>query len=123
MPECIIPYRIRLCDARFLRRTIVKIGSISAGQLFIGKPLAYRQSERGNKPLSIRDLAIVEPERLFIDVLGKVERFYAHVGSAQRPLEKGEVVLKPIGMNRAFGVLHGVVYKGVCELSRKAPVA
>ena len=55
-------------------------------------------------------LAVIEAERLLIEVTEEMERFYTHIGSRDAPLEEAPEVLKAIGMHPAIDILDGVIH-------------
>ena len=53
---------------------------------------------------------MVVPERLLIEVAEQMERFDAHIGSADASLQQAPEVLKAIGMDATINILDSMIY-------------
>jgi hypothetical protein len=79
--------------------------------LIVGEATTRDALHSGAETLAIiGEFAIVVTERLFVKVTEKMKRFDADVSTGDTPLEKALEILKPVGMNLAVNILHGVVY-------------
>jgi hypothetical protein len=57
-----------------------------ASQLIKRQGLPDDTRNGGAEPLGVRQLAIIEPERLFVQITEQVKWFHAHVGSINAAL-------------------------------------
>ena len=86
-------------------------GSADAGQFAIGESLAAHVAHRRFKPgLIVHALAVVVPERLFVKIAEQVERFHAHIGTADTALQQAPEVFKAIGMNTTIHILDSMIH-------------
>src|SRR5438309_11426515 len=67
--------------------------------------------------------AIVESERLLIQIAEQMEWLYGHVGSVQSALQQRPEILKTICMDSAIHVFHRMVNNLVLVLIFQAPVS
>ncbi len=80
-----------------------------AGQFSESEPFTDDSRNSDAKPLAIRQLAIVVAIGLFIQVSKKMERFHAHVGSADPALQQRPKILHAVSVYAAIHVLDGMV--------------
>src|ERR1039458_4360790 len=88
-----------------------------ASEFRIGKTLANDLANADIKSLCIGHVAIVESERLLIDVAEQVERFHADVGPVQAALQETPEILHAIGVDISIHVLNRVVDDSVLIVS------
>jgi hypothetical protein len=82
-------------------------------QLFVCEPLSAYLLDDFQEPGKVRSSALVEPERLFVNVARKMLRFGLDVRSVNDPVEQAPEVLNTVGADVRFGVLDGVVNERV----------
>ena len=81
-------------------------------QLGVGQSLTYNllyhliEAIRVLPCFSVRILAVVVPERLFVQVPEQVKRFHAHVRAVQAALEQAPEVLQAVRVDIAANVLY-----------------
>ncbi len=87
--------------------------------LFFSRETIPRQAASANlpadmgEPFSVRRFAIVEPERLFVQIAEQTERLDADVGSMKTALQQTPEVLHTIGVDVAVHVFDRVIDNGV----------
>lgn len=84
-----------------------------SGEFIVGQPFAGDLANSEVKALGIGHLAIVEAERLLVDIAEQMERFHADVGSVQSTLQETPEVFHPVSVDVSVCVLHGVIDDGV----------
>lgn len=90
-------------------------------QLGVLQTTANDAHDSNQEPARVGVLALVEPERLLIEVSEQVKRFDADIGPANGALEKRPEVFKAVGVNAVFDVAHSVIDFLVCVV-RMQPV-
>ena len=80
-----------------------------AGERNVGEALVDDALEAEDETLCVVHGALVETERLLIEVTEKVERFDRHVGALQGTLQEAPEVLQPVGVYLSVNVRLGVV--------------
>ena len=68
------------------------------------------------EPARVSVLALVESERLLVEIAEQVKRLDADIGSANRSLEQAPEILKPVGVHVVSDVANGMVDLLVREL-------
>ena len=85
-------------------------------ELLPSQPSPHNLTHGGNEAVTVVQqcavciLAVIETERLLIDIAKQVERLDRNVGSAQRSLQQTPEVLNAIAMNLSVDVFDGVVH-------------
>jgi hypothetical protein len=93
-----------------------------AGEFRIGEPLACDLANSDVKALGIGHLAIVKPERLFVQIPKQVERFDADVRALKLSLDERPKVLHAVRVDVAVRVLDRVIDNLVFEVLVQAVV-
>jgi hypothetical protein len=90
-----------------------------ADEFFVGQALAGDLTDSDVEALRIGHLAVVEPERLFVDVAEQVKGLHADIGPVQAALQKRPEVFHRVCVDVPVHVLNGViddlVLKGIFE--------
>jgi hypothetical protein len=69
------------------------------GQLRVGQPLSGNRRYHFPKSITVYIIALIEPERLFVEIPAKVKRLYRDVGALDGPLQERPKVFDAIGVN------------------------
>lgn len=91
-------------------------GQLLARQLIERDALANDPGNRDAESLAVCHLAIVEAERLLIEITKQMERFYRNIGPVDPALEQAPKIFHPLGMNNSVNILHGVIHNLMLEL-------
>lgn len=80
-----------------------------ADEIGIGQALAVDSAGNPCEPSRVGVLALVESERLLVQIAEQMERFDADIGALDGPLEQAPEVLQSVCVDLALGVPLGVV--------------
>ena len=86
-----------------------RLRQLRAGQANVGETLADDALEAKHESLSVIAMALVESERLLIEVAEQMERFDAHVGALECPLQQAPEVFAAVGVDVSVDVCLSVV--------------
>ena len=82
----------------------------SAGELFVGQPLASNAAHGEMEATEIRPSdPVIETEALFSEVTVKMEWLNSNVGSRKVPLHERPEAFEAVGVNLSANILHGVI--------------
>ena len=113
-------------SAHFLRPRLscgndfsARLRNLRPGEAVVGETLADDALERERETHGVSSFAVIEAERLFIEVAEQMERFHAHVGALERTLQETPEVLASVGVNLPVNVFLGMVDDAVDEVASK----
>lgn len=82
---------------------------ILTDQLTIDQATTRNRCQGNGETVSIIGLAIVETERLFIEVAEQMERFNAHISPLEPTLEQAPEVFNGVGVDVAAHIFNGMI--------------
>jgi hypothetical protein len=84
--------------------------------LIEGKTLADDAGDGQAEAFAVGQLAIIEPEGLFIEVAEQVKRFDRNIGAVQTAFQKRPEIFAAISMDVAANIFDGMVNDFMLEL-------
>jgi len=97
-----------------------RLRQLRSGKRDVGEALAENALQGQRESGGVIAVAVVETERLLIEIAEQVKRFDAHVGALDGALLQAPEILQPVGVDGAIDVRLGMVddVVGVVGLQR-----